>query len=431
LQLVTRQAVWGLVASALIVAITAVAARPLLHLCERPLVRAGALAGPDARFAIAMLVQSPRRASLTIGMIGVGVATVLWLGIIAESFERTVVESLTPALSGDLSISSVHLTSGFIEEGVDESVADELRAVPGVAALSRQRIVDWPFRNGMIALNAHEPNYFATGAFGLYPLVGERLADAWGAVARGEAAVMSSSFAFNTGARVGDVITLESPSGPVPLRLAGVVNDFTAPGGTLELSRDVYVRFSNDRRLTRVYLNAAPDTARDTLRAEIARRLGRKYALKILSAGELQDHFAGQVRRGFAGFDFLRELVLVLLLVGMSDTLGAGVVERTRELGAIRALGVRPRRVARVVVLEALVLALLGLALALPAGFGLGVLWVKAAFPNLLGWVLDVHVPYARAAGVVALTLGACLLAAVLPARRAAALRPALALRAE
>jgi putative ABC transport system permease protein len=197
------------------------------------------------------------------------------------------------------------------------------------------------------------------------------------------------------------------------------------------MSREVYVRAWKDRHVTRAFLNAVPGTDLEALRAEIARRVARKYDLRIFSAGELMDYLAEKVRQAFAAVRFVRELVLALLVVGMSDTLGAGVVERTRELGAIRALGVRPRHVARLVVLEALVLGGLGLALALPTGFGLGVLWVKATFPTLLGWVLDVHVPYARTAGVVGLALGACVLAALLPARRAAALRPALALRAE
>ena len=54
-----------------------------------------------------------------------------------------------------------------------------------------------------------------------------------------------------------------------------------------------------------------------------------------------------------------------------------------------------------------------------------------ATFPYLLGWVLQVHIPYAHAAIVALMTLVVCLGAAVIPARSAARLEPATALRHE
>src|SRR5206468_240295 len=105
-------------------------------------------------------------------------------------------------------------------------------------------------------------------------------------------------------------------------------------------------------------------------------------------------HYRGEVRRAFAGVDLLRVLVSVVVLIGMADSLTAGVAERTRELGSLRALGVRPRAVRRMVLLEAVLLGTVGLALALVGGLGLGVLWVRATFAYLLGWVVELYIPY-------------------------------------
>ena len=65
------------------------------------------------------------------------------------------------------------------------------------------------------------------------------------------------------------------------------------------------------------------------------------------------------------------------------------------------------------------------------AGLGLGVFWVEATFSYLLGWVLDLHLPFREAAETAAAATAVAALAALLPARRAAALRPAVALRYE
>ena len=104
---------------------------------------------------------------------------------------------------------------------------------------------------------------------------------------------------------------------------------------------------------------------------------------------EFVEYCAAQVRRAFAGVRALAALVLLVMLIGTADALAAGVAERTREIGAMRAVGLRRRHIVRMVLVEGMVLATLGLVLALAAGFALGTLWVKATFPYLVGWVLD------------------------------------------
>jgi putative ABC transport system permease protein len=209
------------------------------------------------------------------------------------------------------------------------------------------------------------------------------------------------------------------------------VTHFASPRGTIEMSRDLYKRFWHDAKVTRAFVRIAPQADLAGVRAAIAQRLGRTYSLRILSTGEIVDYFASQVRRGFAGVYILAVMVLSVVLVGMADTLAAGVIERTREIGAVRVVGVRRRSVRRMVLVEGVVLGAVGLALAAGSGLALGTLWVDATFPALLGWVIDPHVPYQQAGEVAVLTMAVCMLAAFGPARRAASLEPAAALRYE
>ncbi len=432
LQSVTGVPTWGLAATGLIAVCTALTARPILDGIRRPLlIGFRRFAGPTGELAIKNITQNPRRAALTVAMLAVGLACVFWLWMVAHSFQSSVVDAVSGAMRADLVVSSSHIESGFLEAPVSDDLVTELRQIAGISAAVGERGADWQFGGGPITIDAYDPAYFTSPEFGQWPLNGRGLPDLWQSVARGDAAVVSSNFARNLNVKVGETITLDSPSGPVALLVVGVVTHFASPRGTVEMSRDVYKRYWRDGKITRAFVRVDPHAELAAVRAAIAQRLGRTYNLRILSAAEIVEYFASQVRRGFAGVYILAAMVLTVVLVGMADTLAAGVIERTREIGAIRVVGVRRRYVRRMVLMEGMVLGIVGLALAAVSGLALGRLWVDATFPALLGWVLEPHVPYAQAGVVTLVTLAVCVLAALGPARRAASLEPAVALRYE
>jgi putative ABC transport system permease protein len=334
-------------------------------------------------------------------------------------------------MRSDLVVSSSHVESGFLEAPVDARLLTDLAAIAGVRRVVGDRVTDAHYAGGSIALDAFDPAYFTDSTFGQWPLIGAQLPDVWNAVARGEAVIVSSNFVLNLGAHVGDLLTLDTPEGPLAIRVGGVITHFTSPRGTILMSRDVYARYWRDTTVTRAFVQTVPGADLAKVRGDIGRWLGRKYSLRILTCPEIVDYFASQVRIGFAGLYVLAGLVLLVVVIGISDTLAAGVLERTREIGALRVVGVPRAAIGRMVLLEGCALGVLGLALATATGLALGTLWVKATFPYLFGWVIALHFPLAYGVQIAVLTLVACLGAAYLPSRRAAALQPAAALRHE
>lgn len=428
----TQDAIWGLVATALIAVATALVARPLLRVLDSPMLLAIATGiSPLTRYGIRGIRRNSRRSALTVAMLGVGLGTVLWLGMLGHSFRASVLRVMPGVLRGDLAVSSIHIASGFVEAPVADLLVDELRRLPGIAAVAGEQAVDWQHAGGPIALNAFDPPYFADPAFGTWPLIGARDADALERVARGEGVIVSTNFVMHLGAGVGDTLTLATPSGPLSVPITAVTADFLSPRGTVEMSRDLYKRYWKDDQVMRALVRAAPGTDITQLRADIAAALGERYSLRILDARELLEYFETQVRRAFVPLDILAAMALLVILLGMADTLAAVVIERTRELGVLRAVGVPRGALRRLILMEGLLLGMLGLVLAIGAGIALGTLWVDATFPYLLGWVLELEFPMHRLLLVVMLTLLVCLMAALVPARRAAQLQPAAALRYE
>jgi hypothetical protein len=219
-------------------------------------------------------------------------------------------------------------------------------------------------------------------------MLGEGVDDVWPAVARGEAVIVSSSFSHNFGVRTGDRLTLATPNGALSVLVGGMTSAFASPNGTIEMSRALFERYWNDASVTRVHVRVTPDAER-VVRERIGERFRQRYRFRMLSAGELLQYWTDQVRAAFAGLHVIGAVVLVVVLIGMADTLTASIVERTRELGMVRAVGMPRAGVAAMVLAEALVLGLVGTTLAVLLGLLEGWVWVSATLPLLLRMDVD------------------------------------------
>jgi len=209
----------------------------------------------------------------------------------------------------------------------------------------------------------------------------------------------------------------------------GVTTDFVSPKGTIELARELFERRWRDATVTRTFVLKADDVAAADVRARLAAALGTTFGVRILSARELMDYFVTQVRRAFSVIPIFAGMVYLVILVGLASSLATSVLERRRELAIVRAIGLRPSLVRRVVVLESLVIGVAGLGLAAAGGLVLATMWVTQTFQLLLGWALQVSIPGRELVVVGLATLLVCYVASRVPARRAEALEVAEALR--
>jgi putative ABC transport system permease protein len=423
----------AIVATGLIAVATALAARPALGalggLVRLPGVRRAV--GPAAWFSVRNLLSAPRRTALALATVGVGLGAVVSSWTISASFQQSLVATLSETIRPDLIVTSAHVTAGYLEAPLDPQVIRELARVPGVIAIGGSRTIDWPFEGERIAINATDPRYFTHRRGGRWPLLGARLANVWRHVASGDAVVVSSNFLMRFGTKVGDRIVLDTPRGPLAVRIGGVTAAFQSPAGTIEMSRALYRRYWRDHRVNRIgiYVDSAVGVAR--VREGIAAGPAPVYELRVLSPGELIGHYASEVRRGFAPLFVLATMVLAVALLGVADTLAAGVLERRRQLGAMRALGVRRRSVTRMLLLEAAMLGSIGFVLATVSGLAMGMLWVKRTLPQLLGFCCELYFPTREVPVFGVITVAVCVAAALLPVRWAARLRPQEALRYE
>jgi putative ABC transport system permease protein len=405
-------------------------------LCARSLVSAGGnvLApamvqsfGTVGEFAAGHLEHTPRRISLAVGVLGVGLSAVLLFAVLAKSFEGTLVSQLTSRVRANLVVTSSFVAGGWMNAPIGERLVGEIRGIAGVAAVAGGQYHEVRYRGSSVILASYDAPYFSDRKLCDFGVDGGESAIA--SLLRDEGGIVSTSFAHQFGVRVGDDVTLESPTGPQRIRIVGLTR--SEPTAAVFIDRAWYRRAWGDRTVT--WIHIALDHASDAGRvaASIMERFGKSEHLQVREGRRLVEFFASQAREGFKLVYPMQLTVFLLVLIALSDALAASVLERTREIGVLRAVGLARRHVAAMVMLEGLAIGILGLVLAALTGLGLGVFWVKVQFPALLGWQLDLHFPRRFALGAAALTLGMCMLASLVPSVRAARLPVSAALRDE
>lgn len=428
-QILTASVAAGIVTTVLIGVVACLIAMPLVQLGESLFSKPWHMMfGPAGRYAASQLGRHTRRASLIVATLGLGLGVVLLFGMLGWSFELTLHGILNRSLRADLIVSSAFVSGGYWSAPVDDSVVSELASIPGVAVSAGEQSKEVPYEGGSVHIKSFDSVAFKDSRIYEWPLSAGG-SDSLASVAEGDAALVTRAFAHANGTRVGDRVHLETPTGSLELRVVAVTD---APvENAIILSRELYRARWGDPMVSLVHVAQTESADLASLREAILARIGERYRVLVRSRDEVVDYFVGQVREAFSVLYLMEAATFLLVLLGIGDALVASVVERTREIGMMRAVGLNRFHLFRMVMLEGLAIGVLGLFLALVAGAALGAFWVRVQFPLILGWRIDLHFPTLFAFGAALLTLLLCVVGSFLPSLRAARLSIPDALREE
>ena len=341
--------------------------RPLARLLGLPLVL---LMRIEEKLARGSLARDRSRTTLTLGSLVIGLAMIVALGWSAQAARAAAFAWLADVVPGDEVVTSIRPI------GADEGVQEMLAAVDGVARVSPMAAFDLAFRG--IRLDAAAisgADFLADGR--LTFIAGDR-ATALAAIDTGGAAILPKGLARSLNLGVGDTMSIPVDSEhQLKLTVAGVV-ERSMPGTGGEavlvgwkdatqtlgvLGADAFaVRFAAGRAA-----DAAPALA----------ETAKTVALEASPIERIQGAIADALARVFVVFDALAIVAVIVAALGIVNTLTMGVVERIREIGLLRAIGMSRRQVMRMVVVEAAILGIVGVVLGSVAGIAAGALLLQ------------------------------------------------------
>jgi putative ABC transport system permease protein len=218
--------------------------------------------------------------------------------------------------------------------------------------------------------------------------------------------------------RVSQGGTLDLGSGE-QVRVTAVYNSAGVTMPDVLLSVEDYVRWFRPAGADDVLINAAPGVPPVVSRAAVDAATASDPLLQVLTTADYKANLAGKVNQILALFGTLLGLAVLIALFGISNTLTLSVIERTRESALMRALGLTRGQLRRMLLIEAVLMALLAIVVGVALGAAFG--WaIVRGFINSSGGEGMLSIPYAQIALYALIGVCAAVAAAVLPARRAA-----------
>lgn len=379
---------------------------PVTRLLGEPVSVARGLPG---RLARDNATRNPRRTGATASALIIGLGLVCFVLIFISSLRASVETVIENRFLADY---QVQATSAG---GFPGDATDQLGTVPGVDTVSAATFSAAGVNGAARPLLAIDPETFpATFALdvtqgGLEGLVGEGVAVAEGLLAD-----------LNLG--VGDTVPVTFVPGEPPqdLQIVASYEPVTLPGGEeaaqVLVSSDRYAQAVPSPPVTAAFVRLAEGTDAAALRPALEDALAEFPGALLVDASEIRAQVADQANQLLGLVFGLLLLSVLVALVGVVNILGLSVLERTRELGLLQAVGMTRGQVRQMVRLESVIIALLGGVLGLSLGTAFAWLVVRVLRDNGLE-VFRMPVEQMAAAVVVAAFVG--VLASVLPAWRA------------
>ncbi|MBX3314943.1 MAG: FtsX-like permease family protein [Actinobacteria bacterium] len=352
-------------------------------------------------------VRNPRRTASSSAALMIGVAIVALFTVLAASITATVDDQIRRQVGGDLVVTAL---GGTVPPGTAAEVAEQ----PEVATATG-------FGPATLTLDGQEEQVITsdvptlTGLLETDPVAGDMSSVV------GDRLAVSQAEADRRGWAVGDTIDVERVDGTRTELVVGAVYRTTDLLGDVLVPRTVVVDHGQPLTDFAVMVELADGVSVAAGRAAIERTVADLPTVDVMDRDELSASIAQEVNTVLYLVYGMLALSIVIALMGIANTLSLSTLERTRELGLLRAVGQTRRQARAMIRLESVVVAVYGTAL----GMAVGVLgaWVLVA-SDTSGQIGGFTVPADQLAVVLALGALAGVVAAIRPASRASRRQP-------
>lgn len=363
----------------------------------------GKLFGTSGRLAGENAMRDPRRTGATASALMIGLALVSTIAVMAGSMKASIDDVVDEEFAPDF------IAQSIVFAPFTTVVGDQMAQVPGVDKVSRQQMLETKIGKDNETISAADADFDD---------VNELKAKSGSVDFGAGKAVVNENKARDEGWKVGDTLELAFPAGKkVSIEIGGIAEESVLIFGVnvpIEVVEKAGIQRQDNALSITLDEGADPGTVQKALD-----KVAKPIPLVDVNDKEgFAETIRGQVNQLLYMIYGLLALAIVIAIIGIVNTLGLSVLERTREIGLLRSIGMTRRQLRRTITLESVAIALLGAVLGMVLGLIYGVLLQRVLKEDLTA----LAIPFSQLLtfGVIAVIVG--VLAAVVPAVRASRL---------
>jgi len=383
--------------------------------------------GNEGRLGSSNINRARGRTTLTVAALMVGISMVVGINGMTQSFEGDIQDWIDTALGGDLFVRS--------PLNIQPEMEARLLALPEITAVTKSRFAAsqmlTPEGDDVFSLFvAIDPTTYLS-VRGLRIQEGPGEAEAIRQLAAGDTILVSANVANRFNLNVNDIVLLDTKRGQRPFRIAAIVIDFgggeqTAVTGSWQDLR----RYFGINDISTIAVKLQPGTSLEPITDKIEDDVGASQNLAVESKAEFEQKIRDLSAQAFGLFDVLGLIGLVVAALGVINTMLMNVLERTRELGSLRSLGMTRPQVRRLILAEAAAIGFMGAIFGVAFGAVLSDVFI-VGLRAIGGFVLNSQLPYGAMIYSFGLAFVVAIVAAFYPAYRASVINIITAIKHE
>jgi len=351
------------------------------------------------------------------------------MGIMTASFRATVSDWLHQTLQGDIYVSASRSSSIRASTPLPPALIEALPRLPGIEEVSLGRSIRIDENLGPVRLLAIQ---MAKASYRGFGFKGETLTALWERFHSGELILVSEPYAYRRNLKTGDRIAVPVAGGSRAFTIGAIFYDYGTDQGLLVVPMQIYRDYWKDDAVSTLGIFLQQGYPADQVLSAVRQILATVDAsVKATPNRDILDHSLEVFDRTFTITRVLRLLVIAVAFAGILSAFLALQLERSLEYAILRATGLTPAELLKLVTLQTGILGLMAGVLALPLGWMMGKVLIEVINLRSFGWSLQSVFPPGLFVEAILLSLGAALLAGVYPGLRLARSAPAAAMRAE
>ena len=394
------------------------------------------LAGLVGRLSARGVVNAISRTAIAIASLMVAVSVIIGLQSMINSFRTTVESWLDASLTADVYVAPPATGINASNATIAPSVVADFEALPDVSDVTLFRRVSVDFRTAdaeyrpasLLAIRSNRERSARTFVWTLRPADG-----LWASMAGQDEVQVSEPFANKYGITPqNNRLLLRTDQGERAFRVVAVYYDYASDAGVIVMRHETYRRYWEDAQISSLALYVNPAQVSDL--GAFVDQLRRRFAgrdLVISANRELRADALAIFERTFTITGALNLLATVVAFIGVLSALMALQIERTRELGMLRANGMTLRQLWHMTLLETGLMGGTAGLLAMPTGFLLALILVYIINLRSFGWTIRLDLQWETFAQAMGVAVISALLAAIYPMLRLGKLEIARAIREE